>query len=87
MRANIGWQAMNEPTQVISIILRGAPITGTLIASADDSADVERVAVTSFSHVDSGFTFCPLICICRNISKGIYVCNCNNCAMLCKSEA
>lgn len=37
-------------------IWRGAPITGTLIASADDSADVERGAVTSFSHVDSGFT-------------------------------
>ncbi len=37
-------------------IWRGAPITGTLIASADDSADVETGAVTSFSHVDSGFT-------------------------------
>jgi len=37
-------------------IWRGAPVTGTLIASADDSADVERGAVTTFSHVDSGFT-------------------------------
>jgi hypothetical protein len=34
---------------------RGAPGTGVLVASATDSADVERSAVTSFSHVDSGF--------------------------------
>jgi len=37
-------------------IWRGAPVTGTLVASADDSADLERGAVTSFSHVDRGFT-------------------------------
>lgn len=41
---------------VLFKIWRGAPITGTLIASADDSADFEGGAVTSFSHVDSGFT-------------------------------
>lgn len=37
-------------------IWRGAPVTGTLIASADDSADLEGGAVTSISHVDRGFT-------------------------------
>lgn len=43
-------------TDMLFKIWRGAPITGTLIASASDSVDVESGAVTSFSHVDSGFT-------------------------------
>lgn len=56
VRANIGWEAVGGTAQVIFKIWRGAPVTGTLISSADDSAVVERGVVTSFSHVYSGFT-------------------------------
>ena len=57
VRANIGWQALTgRTTQVIFKIWQVAPVTGTLISSADDSAVVKRGVVTSFSHVYSGFT-------------------------------
>ena len=39
VRANIGWQAMNNPTQVIFKIWRGAPNTGNLIYSALDTGE------------------------------------------------
>lgn len=59
LRHTACWIATGSLTPKVDMLFkiwRGAPITGTLIASADDSADVERGAVTSFSHVDSGFT-------------------------------
>ena len=52
----IGTSGILPKVDMVFKIWRGAPVTGTLIASADDSADVETGAVTSFSHVDSGFT-------------------------------
>lgn len=59
LRSSIGWRTTNHVIPKVDVLFklwRGAPVTGTLIASADDSADIERAAVTSFSHVDSGFT-------------------------------
>lgn len=59
LRATIGWQAVSGGrTNVIFKIWRGAPVTGTLIFSAEDSGEsgFDRNRVTSFSHVDSGFT-------------------------------
>ncbi|AET70372.1 hypothetical protein Desor_4979 [Desulfosporosinus orientis DSM 765] len=59
LRSTACWIATSSIFPKVDVLFklwRGAPITGTLIASADDSADVERGAVTSFSHVDSGFT-------------------------------
>lgn len=59
-RAVIGWRAVGTPatpkTDVIFKLWRGAPVTGSLIFSADDSADVERNVLTALIHVDSGFT-------------------------------
>ena len=59
LRPTACWIATSNLFPKVDVLFklwRGAPITGTLIASADDSADVERGAVTSFSHVDTGFT-------------------------------
>ena len=59
LRPTACWIATNEIFPKVDVLFklwRGAPITGTLIASADDSGDVERGAVTTFSHVDTGFT-------------------------------
>ncbi|AET67073.1 hypothetical protein Desor_1415 [Desulfosporosinus orientis DSM 765] len=57
----ISTRSIFPKVDVLFKLWRGAPITGTLIASADDSADVERGAVTSFSHVDSGFTSAQIV--------------------------
>ena len=56
--ANIGWQAQNEPTRVLFKIWRGAPVTGELVCSVQDSAEsvVDNVATTDFSEVVSGLT-------------------------------
>jgi len=59
LRSYIGWIATSSVFPKVDVLFklwRGAPVTGVLIASADDSADVERGAVTTFSHVDTGFT-------------------------------
>ncbi len=59
LRYSACWIVTGTSTSKVDMLFkiwRGAPITGTLIASADDSADAEGGAVTSFSHVDSGFT-------------------------------
>lgn len=60
LRTVIGWRATGvsaiPKTDVIFKLWRGAPVTGTLIFSADDSADIERNALTAMVHVDSGFT-------------------------------
>ena len=55
VRANIGWQARNEPTQVLYKIWRGAPVTGQLVCSVQDSAEssFDNVATTDFSDVVS----------------------------------
>jgi len=51
----------NRIVNVVFKVWRGAPITGTLIASAADSADSEGVVVTSFSHVDRAFVITDTI--------------------------
>lgn len=59
LRPTACWKATSSVFPKVDVLFklwRGAPITGTLIASADDSADVESGAVTTFSHVDSGFS-------------------------------
>lgn len=59
LRSTVGWRIISRFTNkadVLFKIWRGAPVTGILVASADDSADVEGGAVTTFSHVDAGFT-------------------------------
>lgn len=59
LRPTVCWIATSLIVPKVDVIFklwRGAPITGTLVASADDSADTERGGVTSFSHVDTGFT-------------------------------
>ncbi|MDR3540210.1 MAG: hypothetical protein P4L69_04475 [Desulfosporosinus sp.] len=59
LRPTACWIATSNIFPKVDVLFklwRGAPITGTLIASADDSGDVERGAVTTFSHVDTGFT-------------------------------
>ncbi len=59
LRHTASWIATSSSTPKVDMVFklwRGAPVTGTLIASADDSADLEGGATTSFSHVDSGFT-------------------------------
>ncbi|MEL4106135.1 hypothetical protein AAFA46_04745 [Oscillospiraceae bacterium WX1] len=59
LRPSVCWNITGSSLPKVDVLFklwRGAPVTGTLVCSADDSADVERAAVTSFSHVDSGFT-------------------------------
>jgi len=60
LRFIIGWRAAGvsatPKTDIIFKLWRGAPVTGTLIFSADDSADIERNALSAMVHVDSGFT-------------------------------
>ncbi|EHQ88498.1 hypothetical protein [Desulfosporosinus youngiae] len=59
LRPAVGWKATGDLYPKVDVLFklwRGAPVTGVLVASADDSADREEMAVTSFSHVDSGFT-------------------------------
>ena len=59
LRSNVGWQAvLGGRTNVLFKLWRGAPITGSLICSAEESAEssFDRYRVTSFLHVDSGFT-------------------------------
>lgn len=59
LRPTVCWKATSSVFPKVDVLFklwRGAPITGTLIASADDSADVESGAVTTFSHVDTGFS-------------------------------
>lgn len=59
LRSTVGWRVISRFTtkaDVLFKIWRGAPVIGTLVASADDSADVEGGAVTTFSHVDTSFT-------------------------------
>ncbi|EHQ88497.1 hypothetical protein [Desulfosporosinus youngiae] len=58
LRSTACWIATGDITRNADVLFklwRGAPVTGVLIAGADDSVDLERVAVTSFSHVDTGF--------------------------------
>jgi len=59
LRSNVGWQTiLGGRTNVLFKLWRGAPITGTLICSAVEGAEssFDRDRVTSFLHVDSGFT-------------------------------
>ncbi len=61
LRATVGWMAQNvgrNTTRVIFKIWRGAPVTGTLVVSVEDSGEsvFDRDKVTTFSGVDSGFT-------------------------------
>jgi len=58
IRANIAWAAWPPGrTRVLFEIWRGAPGTGTEVASVLDSADgrYDSAAVTEFSHFDAGF--------------------------------
>ena len=57
IRPTLGWQSLTEPTTVVFKVWRGAPTTGTLVASDEESGEsgFDRYRVTSFSHVDSGF--------------------------------
>lgn len=58
LRSNVGWQANSGgDTNALFKLWRGAPITGTLICSAEEGAEsgYDRDKVTNFAHVDSGF--------------------------------
>ncbi|HWR44255.1 hypothetical protein [Sporomusa sp.] len=64
LSATVGWVAITDGTgldrvDVLFKIWRGAPVTGTLIFSADDSGEsgFDSRKVTSFSHVDTRFDF------------------------------
>jgi hypothetical protein len=60
LRGTVGWsntsQFATPKADVVYKLWRGAPVTGSLIFSVDDSVDVERNKVTSFAQVDTGFT-------------------------------
>jgi len=60
LMGTVGWkntsQAATPKASVIYKLWRGAPNTGSLIFSVNDSADVERNKVTSFAQVDTGFS-------------------------------
>jgi hypothetical protein len=64
LNATVGWLAVADGTgldrvNVLFRIWRGAPATGTLIFSADDSGEsgFDSRKVTSFTHVDNRFGF------------------------------
>ena len=61
LTATVGWLAVTDGTDlervnVLFKIWRGAPLTGCLIFSADDSGEsgFDSRKVTSFTHVDTG---------------------------------
>ena len=61
LAATVGWLAVTDGTgldkvNVLFKIWRGAPLTGCLIFSADDSGEsgFDSRKVTSFTHVDTG---------------------------------
>ena len=59
LRATIGWAGTSGGiANAVFKIWRGAPITGTLINSSEESSEtsVDRFKVTNLAHVDSGFT-------------------------------
>ncbi|VBB06740.1 Hypothetical protein LUCI_1976 [Lucifera butyrica] len=63
LSATVGWLAVTNGTglarvDVLFRIWRGAPVTGALIFSADDSASstADNSRVSSFSHVDTLLT-------------------------------
>jgi hypothetical protein len=61
LRATVGWIAKSRNvnyTPIIFKIWRGAPVTGLLVVSVEDSGEstFDRNKVTTFSGVDSGFT-------------------------------
>jgi hypothetical protein len=63
LRGSFGWVALSNKQGVNEVsvlfkIWRGAPNTGTLIYSIRDSSEswADRNKMTSFAHVDSGFS-------------------------------
>jgi hypothetical protein len=59
LRGTVGWIGTGPTfpkTDVVFKLWRGAPITGNLIFSVDDSGDFDRNKVTTFGHVDTGFS-------------------------------
>ena len=59
LRGTVGWRSTGPATPKTDVVFklwRGAPLTGQLIFSVDDSIDVDRNKVTEFAQVDSGFT-------------------------------
>ncbi len=61
LRGTVGW-LITKPgiafliTDVVFKLWRGAPVTGELIFSVEDSSDFDKNKVTSFAHVDTGFS-------------------------------
>lgn len=58
LRATVGWVGTSGIANAIFKIWRGAPVTGTLINSSEESSEsgIDRFKVTNLSHVDSGVT-------------------------------
>jgi len=58
--ATIGWQGTGSvsPIMVRYRLWRGAPLTGTSVSSAIDSAEpgFDNFVTTNFAHIDTGFT-------------------------------